>query len=194
MSVGPKPKQFSQIGAQPGQRVTVQEFGTDPDLSAPAYTYHSREYLNEGVFGQASDDELVRGDTLFPDFDTTFDALDILESFNTGQSLSVSYQGKLRLIQSKIKSIAVNIIGDDASSPTNPPQFRLRIYAESAASANPIYDSGTMDAPGSYTEYTVEENQLSEQPTSGDSFHFVVTATLDADQSIKCSRPFSIQE
>lgn len=186
---GPHPKQFSQAGANAGDIITAGQ-PTPTTKAAPAYQSHSF-YLGAGIFGNASNASLVKGDTNYPDFDGDFDSLDQLESFADSQRLDVSYQGRLSSFQSAISEVRIFIKGDDAGA-SNPPQYRLAIYVEGAASANPVYDSGQLDAPSVLTEFVV--SSLSEQPLGSKRYHVVVEAYMDTDQNIQCSRPFVRQE
>lgn len=185
---GPRPKQFSQAGATVGDSIVAQPVGSDADRASPAYEPLLRAfYLERGVFGDLSDDELIRADTAFPDLTDDFESYDFIESFDDDQSASVAYQGRLPdgLILSGVR---LNIKGDDASL-TSPPRYRLRVYMEGAASANPVFDSGELDAPDGISELVIDASTL-EQPTGQGRYFITVQALLDTDQILFVSRPF----
>lgn len=193
---GPKPKQFSQVGANPGDSIIASNIATDPDgMQGPAYRPAPTEvYLGSGTFGNASDIDNVFADSGYPDFNNEFDALDTLQSLNGTQSVDVAYPGRLGENQTTIESIKVNIIGDTAAG-TTPPQFRLRLYVDGAGTANPVFDSGLLEAPASLTEYEIDSTVINEQPASLKRYHVVIEGHLNAtNQSVQCSRPFVRQE
>lgn len=184
---GPRPKQLSQLDGNAGDFIVAQPVGSDSSKAAPAYSHPSQLYLGQGIFGEASNPSLVRGDTDYPDFSGNFDTFDKLEAFALDQTLDIAYPGRLEDTQTALVEMTINIIGDDAGF-TNPPRFRLMIYCEGAITANPVYDSGMMDAPDTLTEYIVDT--VTEQPTGQKRYHVVVSTELDTNQFVMCSRPF----
>jgi hypothetical protein len=186
---GPRPKQFSQAGATPGDVVTATSGPVDkvsPEYVAPDEVEF---YLGQGTFGNASDDALVKGDTTFPDLDNEFETFDFLTAFGDSQRLDVSYQGRLSEGQAIVAEIRVNILGEDAAL-TFPPQYRLKVYVEGAATANPVYDTGLIDAPDIMNEVIINGTLFSDQPLNQKRYHVVVEAHMDSDQVVYVSRPF----
>ena len=61
--------------------------------------------------------------------------------------------------------------------------------------ANPVYQTGVLDAPSTVVELVITDAQLPEQPLNQKRFHVVVEArNMDSGQNIQCSRPFVRQE
>jgi hypothetical protein len=189
---GPNPKQFSQAGANAGEPIVASPL-TDPAKDSPSYKPEAREfYLNQGVFGNASDDTKVNGDTNFPELVGDFDALDVVTGLDDGQSLDISYQGRLGSTETKLDSLSIFVKGDIATS-TGPPQFRLQLWVE--GTGTPVFDGGLMDAPSGLTEFTVvADTDFVTQPTNFKRYFLIVEASVSMGQTLQCSRPFVRQE
>ena len=194
---GPQPKQFSQAtSTRPGQAISSQlATGTDLGKVSPDYDAPGAEILlGQGVFGNPSNVSLVSGDSVFPDFTGDFEVYDRVESFNTGQSIDISWSGRLSEKQERIRKVRFNLVGDDAGNPTTPPTFVVKIYVEGAATANPVYESTVTSSPSTTTEFVILDSQIFTQPINQKRYHVVLECFLDSGQKIDCSRPFVTQE
>jgi hypothetical protein len=189
---GPSPKQFSQAGATPGEPIVASP-SVNPAKDAPSYKPEARElYLNQGVFGNPSDEALVNGDTNFPDIFGDFEALDVVTGLDDAQSLDIAYQGRLATLETRLDNLSIFVKGDIATS-TGPPQFRLQLLVEGTGLA--VYDSGLLDAPSSLTEFTITaDTDFTTQPTAFKRYFLIVEAYVSMGQTLQCSRPFVRQE
>lgn len=188
---GPNPKQFSQAGANPGEPITASPLA-DPVKDAPSYKSEPREfYLNQGVFGNPSDETKVNGDTNFPEFMVDFDALDVITGLDDGQSLTIAYQGRLAVLETRLESLSIFVKGDIATS-TGPPQFRLRLWVEGPGLA---FVGPLTDAPSSSAEFTITADiDFAAQPTNFKRYFLTIEANVSMGQTLQCSRPFVRQE
>lgn len=185
---GPRPKQLSQVDGIDGQAIIAQPVGSNPDEASPAYgSSVKRFYLGPGIFGNISDIALVKVDTAFPDLDGDFETFDFIEGFDDNQRADVSFAGRLAT-GTELLEVRINIKGDDAAL-TAPPQFRLTIYVEDGATANPVFDFGLIDAPDILTEYIIDFSVL-QQPIGLMRYHVVVEGHVGVGQTVFVSRPF----
>lgn len=190
---GPHPKQFNQSGATSGEPIVASPT-VNPAKDAPSYKPEPREfYLNQGIFGNASDELLVNGDTNYPDLMGDFETLDVVTGLDNGQSLDISYQGRLSSLETRLEFVSIEIKGDSAAL-TDPPQFQLQLWVEGTITG-PVYDSGLLDAPMILTNYTITADvDFATQPVGSKKYFLVVSANVGLDQTLECSRPFVRQE
>tara|TARA_R100001244_G_scaffold25113_2_gene25391 strand:+ start:57493 stop:58083 length:591 start_codon:yes stop_codon:yes gene_type:complete len=192
---GPQPNQFSQASAtRPGQAISSQLAGsTNPDVASPDWDSPGAEVLlGPGVFGNPT--AQISGDSVFPDLVGDFEAYDRVEAFSDSQSIDIAWSGRLSDKQERIFKIRMNVVGDSNGSPTTPPTFVIKVYAEGATTANPIFESAVLDAPSVSTEFSIDEVSLTAQPINQKRYHVVVECSLDDGQILDCSRPFVTQE
>lgn len=155
-------------------------FGTLPPLAAVSAVTIREEYLNAGVFGNATG--TVSGDTAFPTLGSDFEAFDSLSSTDPAGQLDVAYEGRLGTLTSAVKEIRFFVKGTGTS-----PQYTLNIYAEGTGV---VHTDGPNAAPVGATEIVKTDLDLSAQPTGSKRFFVVITADIDAGEEVLVSRPF----
>lgn len=155
-------------------------FGTLPPLATVSAITIREEYLNAGVFGNITG--TVSGDSSFPAFGSDFETFDEMISSDPGGQIDVAYEGRLGTLTSEIKEIRFFVKGSGAS-----PQYTLTVYAEGTGV---VHTDGPNVAPGASTEIVKTDLDLSAQPTGSGRFFVVITADIDASESVSVSRPF----
>ncbi len=155
-------------------------FGVLPATTVGAITIRE-DYLSQGTFGNASGAG-VSGDTLFPAFGGDFETFDELSSTVAAGTLDVAYEGRLGGLNTDITEIRFFVKGTGAS-----PTYTLNVYAEGTGV---VHTDGPNAAPVGSTEIIKTSVDLSAQPAGSKRFFVVVTANIDAGETVLVSRPF----
>lgn len=124
----------------------------------------------------------------FPNFAGDFESYVLLDDSGSGGTVKAAFPGVLGSDQSLIDFISFFVLGTGSTK-----QYQVQVYAEGSGNT-PVYDSGTLTAPGSATLVTIAGGVLSAMPTGNKRFFVVVTATLAASDSVSVSTPKVRQE
>lgn len=145
------------------------------------------QYLKRPAFN-APTGTLTIDDGAFPSFAGDFETYATFAGGASGGTVKAAYEGRIASDGSKIDSISLHVKG------TGTAHYQVQVYVEGAGNT-PVYDSGTVAAPGAATELSILDINLSAQPSAGKKrFFVVVSVTLAAGDTFSTSTPFVRQE
>lgn len=127
-----------------------------------------------------------------PDYSGEFELWSKMDSTVAAGRVDVEWQGRLRATQTEITSISIPLRGQNGG-PT--PQYQVKVYVEGSGNTNVYTGSAlTTETTGTRILVSLDNTDLSAQPTGEKRFYVVVEATLDAGEELRVGTPFVRQE
>jgi hypothetical protein len=129
------------------------------------------------------------GDTGVPDFAGDFEVYDTMSSTVGSGRLNAIYFGRLRTDQTTIKNIRIPIKGTGGTT-----QYKINVHVDGGGVSNVYSGSALLAAPGTASEISITDVDLTAQPVGKKRFHVVVEAHVNAGDVLLVGRPFVSQE
>lgn len=118
-----------------------------------------------------------------PSFGGDFEQYTLLSASAPSSQINIESAGRLASNQASIFNVKIPVYGNAGAD------YAIKIYVEGFA-ATPVYDSGVTAAPLSRTLLTINETELTGQPSGEKRFFVVVEAHLDTGEELYVGNPF----